>query len=74
MCLLVKELRVMSRDEMLPTYRVRRWFVHRTVKWRRADSNPNPLLDPRIDFVPQRLRRNEGANRRASIECAGERN
>jgi hypothetical protein len=30
---LLVELRVMNREEILPTYRSPRWFAHRKVKW-----------------------------------------
>lgn len=39
---LVKELRVMGRDEIIPPIASRRWFAHQEIKWSCRESNPGP--------------------------------
>jgi hypothetical protein len=39
----VKELRVMSREEILPTYKTPALVAHRKVKWAVTGSNRRPL-------------------------------
>lgn len=50
---LIKEIRVMSRDEIVPTYRIPPWFAQCQVRWSGSDSNPRP---PACKVSPAEIR------------------